>query len=54
MQTAGDISGGIDTYVDPSQNVLSTSDLVVAMTFVPVSIGRQITIQIGFSNPSAN
>jgi hypothetical protein len=51
MQTDGDISGGIDTYVDPSQNLLATSQLIVQMTFVPVPIARQITINIGFSNP---
>jgi len=51
MLTDGDISGGIDTYVDPNQNVLSTSQLLIQITFVPVSIGRQITISIGFSNP---
>lgn len=51
MQTDGDLSGGIDTYVDPSQNVLATSNLNVAITAVPVPIGRQITINLGFSNP---
>ena len=51
MQVDGDISGGIDTYVDPNQNVLSTSQLLIQISFVPVSIGRQITISIGFSNP---
>jgi hypothetical protein len=52
MQTAGDISGGIDVYVDPNQDVLATSLLNVEATFTPVAIGRQITINIGFSNPS--
>lgn len=52
MQVAGDISGGIDVYVDPTQNVLATSVLNVEATFTPVAIGRQITINIGFSNPS--
>jgi len=51
METDGDISGGIDTYVDPSQNLLATSNLQVAMTFVPVPIARAITISIGFKNP---
>lgn len=51
MQNDGDISGGIDTYVDPNQNVLATSKLAIQFTFVPVSIGRQITISIGFNNP---
>lgn len=51
MQDDGDISGGIDCYVDPAQNVLATSSFNVELSFVPVSIGRQITISIGFSNP---
>ena len=51
MQDDGDLSGGIDFYIDPSQNILSTSNLNVQATFVPVAIGRQITISIGFSNP---
>jgi hypothetical protein len=51
MQTDGDISGGIDTYVDPAQNLLATSNLDVEATFIPVPIGRQITINLGFSNP---
>lgn len=51
MQDDGDISGGIDFYIDPAQNILSSSNLNVEATFVPVAIGRQITISIGFSNP---
>jgi len=51
MQTDGDLSGGIDTYVNPNQNLLAGAPLQVAITFVPVSIGRAITISIGFSNP---
>jgi len=51
MYTDGDISGGIDTYVDPTQNLLATSSLVIQMTFVPVGIARAITIPIGFTNP---
>lgn len=51
METDGDISGGIDCYVDPEQDVLATSAFEVEATFIPVSIGRQITISIGFSNP---
>jgi hypothetical protein len=51
MVTDGDLSGGVDTYVDPSQNLLATSNLTVAMSFIPVPIARQITINIGFSNP---
>ncbi|MBB6131331.1 DUF2586 family protein [Mucilaginibacter lappiensis] len=51
MQDDGDISGGIDCYVDPEQNVLATSNVNVEIAFTPLSIGRQIVISIGFSNP---
>jgi hypothetical protein len=51
MQTDGDLSGGIDTYVDPNQNLLGGANLNVELTAVPVSIGRAITLSIGFSNP---
>ncbi|MEB0248514.1 DUF2586 family protein [Mucilaginibacter sp. 5B2] len=51
MEDEGDISGGIDCYVDPEQNVLATSNVNVEIAFTPLSIGRQIVISIGFSNP---
>lgn len=51
MEDEGDISGGIDCYVDPDQNVLATSNVNVEIAFTPLSIGRQIVISIGFSNP---
>jgi len=51
METDGDISGGIDCYVDPAQDVLSTSIIEVEISFTPVSIARQITLSIGFVNP---
>ena len=53
MVSARDVSGraGVDAYIDPDQNVLSTSKLEVEFTFVPVAIGREITLRIGFNNP---
>lgn len=51
MLSDGDISGGIDAYVNPKQNVLSTSKFECEVTFVPMAIGRSITLKIGFSNP---
>lgn len=54
MQANGDISGGVDAYIDPEQNVLSTSAFIVLLTFIPVAIGRRITLKVGFSNPLNN
>jgi len=51
MKDDGDISGGIDAYVDPNQNILATSNLSIELTFIPVAIGRQIKLLIGFKNP---
>lgn len=35
--------------IDPTQNVLSTSELVINVTIVPVAVGRQITVNVGFA-----
>lgn len=51
MGNDGDISGGVDAYIDPAQNVLSTDEIITEITFVPVAIGRKITLSIGFKNP---
>ncbi len=34
--------------IDPTQDVLSTSKIVIAVTLVPVGVGRDIQIDIGF------
>lgn len=51
MVASGDISGGVDAYIDPAQNVLATSEFEVLLTFIPVAIGRRITLKVGFKNP---
>lgn len=51
MQNDGDISGGIDCYIDPEQDILSTDLIQIEISFIPVSIARQISISIGFLNP---
>ncbi|HUH35141.1 MAG TPA: DUF2586 family protein [Moheibacter sp.] len=51
MVSARDISGGVDAYVDPEQDVLATSEFEVLLTFIPVAIGRMITLKVGFRNP---
>lgn len=51
MVTSGDISGGVDAYIDAEQNVLATSEFEVLLTFIPVAIGRRITLKVGFRNP---
>lgn len=51
MVAAGDVSGGVDCYINPEQNVLATSSFDVLLTFIPVAIGRKITLKVGFRNP---
>ncbi|GEN71580.1 DUF2586 family protein [Chryseobacterium lathyri] len=54
MVASGDISGGVDAYINPEQNVLATSEFIVLLTFIPVAIGRRITLKVGFRNPLNN
>ncbi|MEO2080609.1 MAG: DUF2586 family protein [Leeuwenhoekiella sp.] len=49
-----DISGGVDAYIAPDQDVLATSRLDIELTFIPVAIGREIKLKIGFDNPLNN
>jgi hypothetical protein len=51
MENEGDLSGGRDCYIDPDQNVISTSKVNVKITAVPVAIAREVSVTIGFSNP---
>ena len=46
-----DVSGGVEAYIDPAQNILATSEFEVQFSFIPVAIGRKITLKIGFKNP---
>lgn len=48
METDGEISG-FSVVIDPSQNVLSASKVVIGVKIVPVGIAREIEINIGFA-----
>lgn len=39
-------------FVDPAQNVLSTSQMTVVLEIVPVGTLRKIVVELGFSNPA--
>lgn len=41
----------IDVYVDPAQNILTTSELKVEFDIVPTGTARKIKGSIGFTNP---
>lgn len=53
MKTDGDISGGIDAWIDPLTDVLAGVNIEVQLTFIPRPIGRSISVAVGFSNPNA-
>lgn len=38
-----------DVTIDPTQNVLSTNNLTIAVKLVPIGVARQITVNIGFT-----
>jgi hypothetical protein len=48
MSQAGELSG-YNAYVDPDQNVLSTSKVEVTIQLVPKGVSRQIEVTIGFA-----
>jgi hypothetical protein len=48
MQRDEEISA-FDVLIDPSQNVLSTSKIILTVKIVPRGVARQIEVNIGFS-----
>lgn len=52
MTGNGELSS-FEAYVDPDQNILSTSKLVIRCAGVPKGYTEQIVINLGFSNPNA-
>ncbi len=53
MQADGDLSGdagnkGYAIVIDPTQNVLGTGILYITIKLLPVAIGRQINVKIGY------
>lgn len=48
MARNGEVSG-FDVNVDPDQNVLTSSNLVISVAIVPVGVARTITVNIGFT-----
>jgi hypothetical protein len=48
MQVAGEVSAFIVT-IDPDQNVLTTSNLAIAIEISPVGVARNIVVNIGFA-----
>lgn len=49
MQRSGEISSFTAT-INPSQNVLATSNLIIAVSIRPAGVARTITVNVGFKN----
>jgi len=41
-------ASAIEVFIDPSQNVLTTSELKITCTIVPVGVARKIIVNIGY------
>jgi len=50
MLSNGEISA-MDVFVDPLQNILSTSELKVKVEVIPTGTARRIVVDLGFKNP---
>ncbi|MGE0635990.1 MAG: DUF2586 family protein [Bacteroidia bacterium] len=50
METGQEISGK-DVFVDPDQNVLSTSEITLKFSITPTGTARAITADLSFTNP---
>lgn len=48
MQKNNEISS-YSVVIDPSQNVLSTSELVIQVSIIPLAVARTITVNVGFT-----
>jgi len=48
MERDGELSG-FKIFINPNQNVLSTSKLLITLKIVPVGVLREITVNLGFA-----
>lgn len=44
---------GVDAYINPDQNILSTDRLDVELNIIPRGIARNIRVTLGYRNPAA-
>ncbi len=51
--TANKEISAVDCFIDPAQNILSTSQLNVVLKITPVGYASDIEISLGFENPNA-
>jgi hypothetical protein len=51
--TANREISAVSCFIDPAQNILSTSELNIALKITPVGYATDIEISLGFENPAA-
>lgn len=49
---AGKEISSVRVYIDPAQNILSTNELNVVVSIIPVGYATEINISLGFINPA--
>jgi hypothetical protein len=52
--TANKEISSVSCFIDPTQNILSTNQLNVVLSIIPVGYATKIEISLGFSNPANN
>lgn len=50
--TANKEISSVSCFIDPAQNILSTNNLNVVLSIIPVGYATRIEISLGFSNPA--
>ncbi len=50
--TANKEISSVSCFIDPAQNILSTNQLNVVLSIIPVGYATRININLGFSNPA--
>lgn len=48
---AFDEISSVDSYVNPNQNLLATSEIQIEVEIIPTGVARKIIVPIGFKNP---
>lgn len=43
---------GVDAYIDPAQDVISTDEIKVELNIVPKAYAKKITVTVGYRNPN--
>ncbi|MGH2645628.1 MAG: DUF2586 family protein, partial [Chitinophagaceae bacterium] len=45
---------GFTAFIDPTQNIIATGQMIIVMSITPVGYNKQIIVQLGFANPASS